>query len=727
MLRVARVLLFFGMFAHLAATVHAANDGVRVYVATDGNDTWSGMLAVPNAAREDGPFATLERARDELRVLKAKSGPPHGATVLMRSGMYRLREPFVLGPADSGAAGAPIVYAADAGAKVFLRGSVVLHGWHPGTGKIWQTSVPVEVGDVRFWQLYYRGERQILARTPNVDTQHPHSGGFFYAEGEVANGTPTLVPYNPARLDPAKWSRPTEGHVHVWPMRNWTHDICPIHSVDLQRHVITLAQPAQYMVIKGNRFYVDNLREELDAPGEWYYDQTAHQLYFWPPDEKDPTDAVTVPVLDNLITVQGDSATGAFVSDIQFRGLNLAETNDGLMVLSRTAECSVTASTFTHCGGTALKVLEGGHHNRIAGCDIHHVGGQAITLEDTVDWTHRPEGHQAYNVIDNNHIHDIGDGGAGWCGISLQPGLGGNASHDNVVSHNLIHDTPGRAIFFNGMRNIVEYNHVHHTGQEQSDTGAIGMGSRDIRERGSVIRFNYVHDTGGYSMLEPGVWRYPYFCWGIYLDDYTSGVHVYGNLVVNTYRGAVMVHGGQDNVIENNVFIEGDAQQIQYSYIDSVTRGRTPANPDKSMWRMTGTRCIGNVFYYTGPASSWIRGAKWTQAMAESDRNVLWHAGLPITIIVPDPTVRDKAELMSWDAWQKLGFDHHSVTADPQFVDVERGDYRLRPDSPARKLGFKPLPFDQMGLYASPERASWPVMDDAWREEHLERPGEVVR
>ena len=106
----------------------------------------------------------------------------------------------------------------------------------------------------------------------------------------------------------------------------------------------------------------------------------------------------------------------------------------------------------------------------------------------------------------------------------------------------MVHDTPRQGISFNGFRNVVEFNHVYHTNQEQSDTGAIGMGSRDIYERGSIIRHNYVHDTGGYCMLEPGKWAYPHYCWGIYLDDYTSGVLVYGNLIVRAHRGGVNDH-----------------------------------------------------------------------------------------------------------------------------------------------------------------------------------------
>jgi len=76
----------------------------------------------------------------------------------------------------------------------------------------------------------------------------------------------------------------------------------------------------------------------------------------------------------------------------------------------------------------------------------------------------------------------------------------------------------------------------------------------------------------------------------------------------------------------------------------------------------------------------------------------------------------------SWAAWQKRGYDKNSVIADPMFVDAKRDDYRLRPESPAFRLGFKAIPVEKIGLYESPDRASWPVADDCWREEHIMYP-----
>ena len=54
--------------------VAAAPSATTVYVATTGNDAWSGKLPKPNAGKTDGPLATLAGAREALRRLKAAGG-----------------------------------------------------------------------------------------------------------------------------------------------------------------------------------------------------------------------------------------------------------------------------------------------------------------------------------------------------------------------------------------------------------------------------------------------------------------------------------------------------------------------------------------------------------------------------------------------------------------------------------------------------------------------------
>ena len=79
-------------------------------------------------------------------------------------------------------------------------------------------------------------------------------------------------------------------------------------------------------------------------------------------------------------------------------------------------------------------------------------------------------------------------------------------------------------------------------------------------------------------------------------------------------------------------------------------------------------------------------------------------------IFIDDVRISEAEPLDEWAAWQAEGWDKNSIVADPLFVDVAKDDFRLKPESPAiKKLGFKPLPIEKMGLYKDELRASWPV------------------
>ena len=250
------------------------------------------------------------------------------------------------------------------------------------------------------------------------------------------------------------------------------------------------------------------------------------------------------------------------------------------------------------------------------------------------------------------------------------------------------------------MGNIVEYNHVHHTNQEQSDTGAIGMGSRDIYERGSVIRYNYVHDTGGYNMLKPGVWEYPHYCWGVYLDDYTSGVHVYGNLIVRAQRGGVMIHGGQDNVIENNIIVDSAGQQIEYAPIDSLTSGRTPGHPDEEPVADERQQAPCATSSPTpSPRRRYVSRQQVAPDHRQSDFNVVWHGRADrSTINLPG---RRGRRLLGARGRSSASTSTRSSPTRCSWT-RSRMTTACRKDSPALKLGFRPLPLERWACTSHP-------------------------
>lgn len=116
-----------GLFIGMTLLMHAAHAAAAEYfVAPAGNDAWSGTLKEPNAGTTDGPFATLQRARDEIRTLKA-TGPLGGpVTVWLRGGVYSVGQTIEFSSADSGTETAPITYAAFAGERPVISGGKTL-------------------------------------------------------------------------------------------------------------------------------------------------------------------------------------------------------------------------------------------------------------------------------------------------------------------------------------------------------------------------------------------------------------------------------------------------------------------------------------------------------------------------------------------------------------------------------------------------------------------------
>jgi hypothetical protein len=283
------------------------------------------------------------------------------------------------------------------------------------------------------------------------------------------------------------------------------------------------------------------------------------------------------------------------------------------------------------------------------------------------------------NRVDNNHIFDGGHVYAAGVGVWVA-----QSSH-NRIAHNDIHDLrySGMSIGWNWNNapnrchhNVIEYNHVHHVvNGVLSDAGAIyTLGVSP----GSVIRNNVLHD----------VWPYdtPPFGWGVYLDATTGGYLVENNLVYNIQSGGLMFsNGGHENVIINNIFA------LCAHYAIWPYWGKQPNTLRRNIVYLTQ----GHLFVPF--AESTLRERlRAGEPLGAWERNCYWHTGAELRFF------RE-----GFEDWQSLGLDRTSRMVDPDFVAAADYDFRLKPDSPARAMGFKPIDTSRVGLHG----------DAAWREE----------
>ena len=170
--------------------------------------------------------------------------------MLVRGGVYYLPETLTFGPEDSGTADFPITYTAYPGERPVLSGGRRLSGWRPWRGSILQCDLKaLGLAGLRFRELYYNGQVQPLARVPNADPQRPMTGGYLGVFHGGDQESQRELRYNPARIDAAKWSRPTEAEVMVIPYHNWNMNTIRVASVDPAAGIITLASDASLSLI----------------------------------------------------------------------------------------------------------------------------------------------------------------------------------------------------------------------------------------------------------------------------------------------------------------------------------------------------------------------------------------------------------------------------------------------------------------------------------------------
>jgi len=714
--------LLLGSIAVAAETV--------LYVSPTGDDTWSGKL--PQAKGNDGPFATLPRARDEARQAKA-AGP---VKIVLRGGRYLLPETLALTADDAGTAEVPITYIAFRGEKPLLAGCRAVTGFKPWKGQILVADLkgtPLE--GVKFRQLFCNGERQVLARTPNLDPKDPHGGEWAHVAAVDGDGVKDRFHYVEGMEK--NWTHVERAQVGIHPYFDWAWNVLPVKSVDRDERLITLKGNVSYDLHVGDRYFIQNLLEELDAPGEWYLDPDQNLLYFWPPSDLAKAE-VLAPVVGDLIKLDGASFT-------TLRGLTI-EGCDGTGVVIANCESSLLAQSIVRNTGGWGVSIGGGHNSGAKGNDVYATGAGGIMLNGGDRKTLDP----GRNFADNNVVHHIAVFAKTYnTGINVG-GVG------NVASHNLIHDTYHAGMTLSGNENVVEYNVVHHTNLGSADTGGIYYCSRDFTMRGNKIQFNIFHHCGGFG--KDNSWApvrdgkvsfsYPHFTWGIYLDDPTSGTLVYGNILWSVPMCGLHNHGGRDNTWENNIVVDAPAvnagmlwdgweeyppiirklQAVQYDGSPYLKLYPELANYDiQHPSGMTGLKFIRNIFTYTTEGSKWLReksAASWQGGQLlysySTDEEAFKQCQFDGNVIQPPPGVDLKinlrrqpqpGKLLSWDEWQATGMDATSVIGDPLFVDAVQHNYALKPGSPALKLGFKPIPQDKIGPYQDELRASWPIVE----------------
>jgi hypothetical protein len=640
--------------------------GVRIFVsATDGNDQNAGSLK--------SPFKSLDRALASIRTYTGKN-----VSIQLRGGIYYLDHTIKLYADDNLPASLQIT--AYPHEKVFISaGRRLKLNWKPYKNGIYQASVPENVS---FERLFINGALQIMARYPNYDS----TARVFH--GTSANAI------MPERIK--HWKDPAGGYVHALHPGEWGSFDYLIKGIDNNGNLRIEGgwqnnRPAG--MHKEYRF-VENIFEELDAPGEWYLDRIHHILYYYPQNGIKLSNAlVEVSHLKIAIELQGTTAHP--VRNVQLSDLNFVHTErsfmdtreplvrsdwtiyrGGAVLLDGTKNCSINNCTFTGLGGNAIMMSNYNKRDTVRGCLITHIGASAVCLVgdpkavrsalfeygasvpyNQLDKTPGPlnNNYPQECLITDNLIHDIGDIEKQATGVEI------DMASTIKVSHNSIYNTPRAGINIGDGcwgGHVLEYNDVFNTVLETGDHGAFNSWGRDRywnADRGYMDSIVAAHpelvllDAQKQNVIHDNRFRCDHG-WDIDLDDGSSNYHIYNNVCLN---GGIKLREGFYRIVENNIMINNSFHP--------------------HVWFKNS----GDVFQHNIVTKQYlpIRVADWGKKI---DYNLF-----PDTISLLEA--------------QRNGTDQHSIAGKLYFINAATGNYTLAANS-ATAPGFQNIPMDKFGV-----------------------------
>lgn len=652
------------------------------FVASTGDDLWSGTLSEPNREATDGPFATIERARDAVRELKEESSLNFPVLIMVREGTYYFKRPFVLKPQDSGTEEQPIVYAAFPGEAPVLSGGKRIEGWTPTSGDLWQTEVPeAKSGKWLFRQLFVNGHRRTRARLPL-------NGGYYTIVDPVVPGVSDDPRNKSAFIFESGNLKnfPDLKNIEIVVLHRWDISRLKVSEVDEENKIVRLANSARWPFRRGLRYYLDNVREGLTEPGTWYLDYEQGMLYYHPlPGENMSSVDIVAPKINHLICLEGDLAQKKFIKNVCFRGFTLCHSDwvlpeggvpgrqaaydvSGTVSARGAINCAILDNEIKHIGTYGIEFRRGCKSNRIERNHIYDMGAGGIKIGEPENSSDDSDEASKNRIVDNT-IHDGGEVSLGAVGIWI--GQSGN----NLVAHNEIFNMyyTGMSVGWNWSigapnrhkNNIIEYNHIHHVMRKTlSDGGGIYILGLSP---GTVIRNNLIHDVYAYQDVSGR---------GIYLDQGSTGILVEKNVVYRTSGPLMRLQIAiSSNIIQNNIFAFSQTSQLGFD----------------TDW----SNCfVQNIVYWK--EGNLFHRDTWKRFDTIFDYNIYFNAG------------NEEIDFLThtFDQWQKIersgkyateGMDFHSLIADPLFVNPEEGDFSLQPDSPAFKLGFEPIDLSSVG------------------------------
>ncbi|MBN1760593.1 MAG: hypothetical protein JW863_19855 [Chitinispirillaceae bacterium] len=704
------------LFALLICCAVTAAFSADIYVSPAGNDEAEGTSP-------GSPLATIAKARDKADELKSGGA----VTIHIMEGTYYLKEPLVIGSANSGKAEAPIVYKGYG--KAVISGGILLPAatqW--SSASINGVSVQKTTIDknLHIDQLFLNGKRQIMARYPNFNWNTKILNG--YANDAIRKG------------QSAANAAEGPGYIRALHTGGWGGESYYFTSNTAYQWV---GDNNRGGAPHGTNQMAENIFEFLDAPGEWFYRKSTGELWFYPPQGTDMASAVIeLASLTQLVLFKGSgSGSATSVKHVTFDNLVFTHTYRSLfdstgqfyelitgsdwgivrkaaVFMQNAEEIKIQNCLFDQLGGNGVFMSGYNRHCVVYNTEFKNTGascvllmglrssircpnkwnnaGNALAPDPCNDRTPGPltQDYPAYCVVENCLMDTLGIFEKQVSGINF------SASEFDTIRHNSMAHMPRAGInFCDGCwgGHIVEYNWVYDVVRETSDHGPFNAWGRDRNAiYGSNDRAATYYDARNATIVRMNRFETPDHMFGIDLDDQASNYYQEKNLVLG---GGFKVQWTRGNKYINNISLATNNGNVQFHGTWGSASQPSDHHGAHNIIYATST-CVYQ--FCCGSNPSQVAGTK-----------TIWDTNMVYTT-AGQPNCSDWNNCgsgnYSWQQWTSAGMDVHSTIADPQWVDKNKkwtgrvpeylpvGDFNPSNTTAINAINFKTFPMDSFGI-----------------------------
>lgn len=640
---------------------------IDIYVSPKGKDTNSGNI--------DFPFLSIERAKVEAGKFNEKT------EIILREGTYYVARPVTFSPADSRNDNAALVIRAYQGEKVVISGSLLLKlKWSKYKKGIWKAHIEE---DIVFDQFFVNGKLQRMARYPNYNPEARFLGG---------------TAADAIDADRIKDYKDPEGaYVHALHSAEWGDFHYVVKGRDADGELILEGgwQNNRRMGMHKKHRFIENVFEELDTVGEWYYNSKTKNIFYYPSEKEDlKTATIEVPQISSLFEFHGTENEP--VRNITIDSLELTQTlrtfmdnkeqllrsdwttyRGGTVFFEGAENCTVSNCYFNNVGANAVYFSNYNRYCEVSSCIIANAGASAISFVgdpaavrspgfeyhefvpyDEMDLVPGPKtnNYPAECIVSNNLIYGIGYTEKQSAGVQI------SMSQDINISHNTIYDVPRAGINISEGTwggHMIEYNDVFNTVLETGDHGSFNSWGRDRYwhpNRRLMDSLAAVHpelillDAVKTTTIRNNRFRCDHG-WDIDLDDGSSNYEIYNNLCLN---GGLKLREGFCRTVYNNIMINNSFHPHVW-FKDSK-----------------------DIFIHNIVTTKYapIRVPYWGKFVNHN--------------LFPDSASLALAK--------RNNTDLNSVAGDPLFIDPVNGNFQVADRSPALEVGFMNFDMDNFGV-----------------------------